>query len=111
MSQPATQAPSPRCTKQEVESRRLPGRRVRCSNPSVRSFVVGGAGFVGSHLVDRLVDLGPVTVFDDLSVGKPAFIAQHLSSGKATLVRAVRLTSGQAVEAAVREIALDVFGG
>jgi len=53
----------------------------------VRSFVIGGAGFIGSHLVDRLVDRGPVTVFDDLSVGKPDFIAGPLSSGRATLVR------------------------
>jgi UDP-glucose 4-epimerase len=54
----------------------------------VRSFVIGGAGFIGSHLVDRLVERGPVTVFDDLSVGKPAFIASHLASGRATLVQA-----------------------
>jgi UDP-glucose 4-epimerase len=53
----------------------------------VRSFVVGGAGFIGSHLVDRLVERGPVTVYDNLSVGKPAFIAQHLASGRAKLVQ------------------------
>ncbi len=51
-----------------------------------RFFVVGGAGFIGSHLVDRLVDVGEVTVFDDLSIGKRAFIAGHLASGRATLV-------------------------
>jgi UDP-glucose 4-epimerase len=51
-----------------------------------RFFVVGGAGFIGSHLVDRLVERGPVTVFDDLSVGKRAFIASHLDSGRATLI-------------------------
>jgi UDP-glucose 4-epimerase len=52
----------------------------------MRSFVVGGAGFIGSHLLDRLVDRGPVTVFDNLSVGKRAFIADHLDQGRATLV-------------------------
>lgn len=54
----------------------------------MRSFVIGGAGFVGSHLVDRLVDRGPVTVFDNLSVGRREFIANHLASGRVTLVHA-----------------------
>ncbi len=53
---------------------------------STRFFVAGGAGFIGSHLVDRLVERGPVTVFDNLSVGKRDFIADHLASGAVTLV-------------------------
>ena len=53
----------------------------------VRSFVVGGAGFIGSHLVDLLVERGPVTVFDNLSVGKVEFISGHLGSERASLVR------------------------
>jgi UDP-glucose 4-epimerase len=52
----------------------------------MRSFVIGGAGFIGSHLVDRLVTRGPVTVFDNMSVGKREFIASHLKEGRATLV-------------------------
>lgn len=52
----------------------------------MRSFVVGGSGFIGSHLVDRLVERGPVTVFDNMSVGKREFIAGHLDAGRATLV-------------------------
>jgi len=52
----------------------------------VKSFVVGGAGFIGSHLVDRLVDRGPVTIFDNLSVGKRSFVQSHLDSKRATLV-------------------------
>ncbi len=64
----------------------------------VRSFVLGGAGFIGSHLVDRLVERGPVTVFDNLSIGKRAFIAPHLASG------AVNLVVGEALdEAALRQ--------
>lgn len=35
----------------------------------MRFIVTGGAGFIGSHLVDALVDLGDVTIIDDLSSG------------------------------------------
>lgn len=36
-----------------------------------RHFITGGAGFIGSHLVDRLVAEGSeVTVYDNLSSGK-----------------------------------------
>jgi UDP-glucose 4-epimerase len=52
----------------------------------MRSFVIGGAGFIGSHLVDLLVGKGPVTVYDNMSVGKREFIAPHLASGQVTLV-------------------------
>jgi len=52
----------------------------------MRSLVVGGAGFIGSHLVDRLVERGPVTVFDNMSVGKEAFIAGALVGDRAKLV-------------------------
>jgi UDP-glucose 4-epimerase len=37
----------------------------------VRALVTGGAGFIGSHLADRLVDRGAdVVVLDDLSTGR-----------------------------------------
>jgi UDP-glucose 4-epimerase len=76
----------------------------------MRSFVVGGAGFIGSHLVDRLVLRGPVTVYDNLSVGKRAFLAPHLESGAVTLVEAdaldlERLTAAVAGHDAVFHLA------
>ncbi len=45
---------------------------------AVRYFVTGGVGFIGSHLVDRLVNMGTVTVYDNLSSGKKEFIEHHL---------------------------------
>lgn len=53
-----------------------------------RFFVVGGAGFIGSHLVERLVERGAVTVFDNLSVGRREFLRQPLETGRARLVEA-----------------------
>jgi UDP-glucose 4-epimerase len=55
---------------------------------ALRSFVVGGAGFIGSHLTDRLVERGPVTLYDNLSVGSRDRVAPHLASGRATLIEA-----------------------
>ena len=46
----------------------------------MRSLVTGGAGFIGSHLIDRLVERGDdVIVLDNLSSGKEEFLAHHSS--------------------------------
>ncbi len=44
----------------------------------MKYFVTGGAGFIGSHLVDELVKRGEVKVYDNLSSGKREFIQHHL---------------------------------
>jgi UDP-glucose 4-epimerase len=48
----------------------------------MRALVTGGAGFIGSHLIDRLVAKGDkVSVVDNLSSGVIEFIQGHIDSG------------------------------
>lgn len=58
------------------------------------SVVTGGAGFIGSHLVDALVLKGEeVLVIDNLKAGRIGNILPHLQDGSARLVQA-DLTAG-----------------
>jgi len=53
-----------------------------------RIFIVGGAGFVGSHFVDRLLgsdDLEAVTVFDNFSSGSRDFLKHHGDNKKLSI--------------------------
>ena len=53
----------------------------------MRALVTGGAGFIGSHLVDALLERGDdVTILDDLSSGREENLSGALAAG-ATLVR------------------------
>ena len=52
----------------------------------MRALVTGGAGFIGSHLIDRLISRGDeVVVLDNLSSGKIEFIQTHIDSGAVVL--------------------------
>ncbi len=54
----------------------------------MKVLVTGGAGFIGSHLVDRLVkDDQQVRIIDNLSSGKLDNIRAHLISGKAEFLQ------------------------
>jgi len=50
-----------------------------------RYLVVGGAGFIGSHLVSRLVERAEVTVVDDFSSGRREYLAPAVATGRCDL--------------------------
>jgi len=53
------------------------------------AFVTGGAGFIGSHIVDRLAQIATnVTIYDNFSTGQQQFISHHAGNPKIRVVRA-----------------------
>jgi nucleoside-diphosphate-sugar epimerase len=54
----------------------------------MKVLITGGAGFIGSHLLDRLVAdvVDEIVIYDNLTRGKRENIAHHLETGSATLL-------------------------
>jgi len=49
------------------------------NNPQ-RYLGTGGAGFTGSHLIDRLINPDKVTMYDNLSSGRKEFLERYVSN-------------------------------
>ncbi len=57
--------------------------RVSALDDNMKVLVTGGAGFIGSNLVDALVEKGhDVTAFDNLSSGSESYVAHHKNNFK-----------------------------
>jgi UDP-glucose 4-epimerase len=68
--------------------------------------VTGGAGFIGSNLVDALVEAGDdVVVLDDLSVGRRENLSGALENGAE--LRVVDITDGDAIASGFAELRPD----
>src|SRR3954447_5798095 len=75
---------------------------------SMRTIVTGGAGFIGSNLVDALLERGDdVTVIDNLSTGRESNLEQALGNG-ARLERG-DIRDGDAMRSLVGDVQPDVI--
>jgi UDP-glucose 4-epimerase len=70
------------------------------SGSSNKVLVTGGAGFIGSHIVDRLLADGHyVVAFDNMTSGKMEFIAHHLNDPHFKLINGDMLQPDQIYKA------------
>ncbi|PRQ39230.1 putative UDP-glucuronate decarboxylase [Rosa chinensis] len=82
-------APTRRVLLEGLESMNVGGKvPLGLKSKSQRIVVTGGAGFVGSHLVDRLIARGDsVIVIDNFFTGRKENLAHHFGNPKFELIR------------------------
>ena len=79
---------------------------------SMQVLVTGGAGFIGSHLVDKLIDHNCyVTVLDDLSNGKRYNLSESHHNGQLELVEGTILDRAVVAKAVEDADAIGFFNG
>lgn len=67
-----------------------------------KHLVTGGAGFIGSHLVDRLMEEGnSVTVYDNLVSGRREWIERHIGKSNFQFIQA-DLSNSEALKEAMK---------
>ena len=71
---------------------------------SLRTLVTGGAGFIGSHLVDQLIREGhEVVVLDNFFSGSIENVRHHLDSGELSLIKG-DVRDSEVVKEAMRDV-------
>lgn len=85
--------PSPKRRRRRLNGRapsrrRSPSLRFESVLSGKRVLVTGGAGFIGSHVVDQLVEAGcgEIVVLDNMSRGRPENLHRAQESGRVTLI-------------------------
>ena len=82
--------------------------RAIAAHAGATALVTGGAGFIGSHLVDRLLARGcAVTVYDNFSTGTERFLEQAARSSSCRVVHGDVL-DGETLTEAMRQSQADV---
>jgi len=70
----------------------------------MKVVITGGAGFIGSHLADFLIDTGnEVLVIDNLSIGRVENIAHHLDNSNFKFLKA-DIVDYESIETSFREV-------
>src|SRR5262245_13625943 len=73
------------------------------------ALITGGAGFIGSHLADKLLERGwQVIVFDNLSTGRIPNVAHLWKNSRFSLI-IDDITDGDALTRVVKEFAVEVI--
>jgi len=67
----------------------------------MKILITGGAGFIGSHLVDKLVVDHELTILDNLSTGKIENLQSHLEQEKINFIKG-DITNTETVKKAVK---------
>ena len=70
----------------------------------MRILITGGAGFIGSHLIDRLItDDNSVVIFDDISTGSIENVNQHFNKSNFLFMNGSVLDQ-ELLESAVKDV-------
>ncbi len=70
-----------------MKKTKIQDRKPAATAAKMKYFVTGGSGFIGSHIVDRIIAEGnEAIVYDNFSTGRKIFIKHHLKNKNFKLI-------------------------